>query len=109
MERKTGGAATATPDLVQIARRKLVALGIQVEVADEGRLLTGRIPDDGPVIVNPLSGEPLSDIRFYVEYAPGSFDALKSWETHSWKRTPKLKEVKVEYERPTRTLYNEER
>ena len=49
------------------------------------------------------------DMRFYVDYAQGSFDAQQSWMTHSWKRTPKLKEVRVSYERPTRTLYHEDR
>ena len=35
--------------------------------------------------------------------------ATASWGAHSWKRTPKLKEIKVEYERPTRTLFHEDR
>jgi hypothetical protein len=53
--------------LVQIARRKLEALGICCEVVDGGSLLLGTLPDEGTPIVNPLSAQPLHGIRFYVE------------------------------------------
>jgi hypothetical protein len=49
------------------------------------------------------------DCRFYVEYRPGSFDSTQPWTTPSWKRTPKLKEIRVEYDRPCQTLYHEDR
>lgn len=49
------------------------------------------------------------DIRFYWEYKQGSFDPAAPWTTHSWKRTPKIKEIRVEYDRPTRTLHHEDR
>jgi hypothetical protein len=49
------------------------------------------------------------DVRFYVEYRPGSYDALQPWNAHSWKRVPKIKEIRVEYDRPLQTLYHEDR
>lgn len=49
------------------------------------------------------------DARFYVEYRPGSFDATQPWNALSWKRTPKIKEIQVEYDRPVQTLYHEDR
>lgn len=44
------------------------------------------------------------DLRFVVEYKAGSF-----WPNDAWKRTPRLFEARVEYERPTRTLHHEDR
>jgi hypothetical protein len=49
------------------------------------------------------------DVRFHFEYRPGSFDAAQPWNAHSWKRAPKIKELRVEYDRPTQTLYHEDR
>jgi hypothetical protein len=49
------------------------------------------------------------DVRFYWEYRPGSFDATAPWNAHSWKRAPKIKEIRVEYDRPTRVLHHEDR
>ena len=43
------------------------------------------------------------DVRFYAEYRPGAF-----WPAHAWKRTPKLYDVRVEYETETKVLYREE-
>ncbi|MHC4606123.1 MAG: PilX N-terminal domain-containing pilus assembly protein [Planctomycetota bacterium] len=43
------------------------------------------------------------DIRFYVEYAQSSY-----WPNDSWKRTPRLYEVRIEYERATKILYHED-
>jgi len=43
------------------------------------------------------------DLRYFVEYRPGSF-----WPADSWKRTPRLYQIRVDYERATRTLYHEE-
>jgi hypothetical protein len=44
------------------------------------------------------------DARFTVEYLPSSF-----WPNHSWKRTPKIKQVDVEYDRDTKVLFHEEK
>ena len=49
------------------------------------------------------------DVRFYVEYKSGSFDAVQPWNTMSWKRALKIKELRVEYDRPLQTLYHEDR
>jgi hypothetical protein len=49
------------------------------------------------------------DVRFYVEYKPGSFDAAQPWNSMSWKRTPKIKQIQVDYDRPLQTLYHEDR
>jgi hypothetical protein len=49
------------------------------------------------------------DVRFYLEYKPRSFDAQQPWTTHSWKRTAKVKEARVDYDAPSRVLYHEER
>jgi hypothetical protein len=49
------------------------------------------------------------DVRFYVEYKSGSFDATQPWNVHTWKRTPKIREIDVEYDRPVKTLYHEDR
>ena len=49
------------------------------------------------------------DVRFYVEYKPGSFDAQNPRMAESWKRYPKIKEIQVEYDRPTQTLHHEDR
>jgi len=48
------------------------------------------------------------DVRFYVEYKPGSFDAQNPRMAESWKRCPKIKELQVEYDRPTQTLHHED-
>lgn len=44
------------------------------------------------------------DARFEVEYLAGSY-----WPNHSWKRTPKIKQVDVEYDRDTKVLFHEEK
>ncbi len=49
------------------------------------------------------------DVRFYIEYKPGSFDAQNMRTAESWKRCPKIKELQVEYDRPTQTLHHEDR
>ncbi len=49
------------------------------------------------------------DVRFYWEYKPSSFDARAPWTAHSWKRAPKIKELRVEYDRPTQVLHHEDR
>ncbi|MBI3858216.1 MAG: hypothetical protein HY293_21245, partial [Planctomycetes bacterium] len=49
------------------------------------------------------------DVRFYVEYKPGSFDAQAPRTAESWKRCPRIKEIQVEYDRPTQTLHHEDR
>lgn len=49
------------------------------------------------------------DVRFYVEYKPGAFDAMNPRTAESWKRCPKIKELQVEYDRPTQTLHHEDR
>lgn len=49
------------------------------------------------------------DLRFYVEYKRESFDATQPWGFHSWKRAPKIRDIKVEYDRPTQVLYHEDR
>jgi hypothetical protein len=49
------------------------------------------------------------DVRFYVEYKPGSFDAQNPRTAESWKRYPKIKEIQVEYDRPSQTLHHEDR
>jgi hypothetical protein len=49
------------------------------------------------------------DVRFYVEYKPGSFDAQNPRQAESWKRCPKIKELQVEYDRPIQTLHHEDR
>lgn len=49
------------------------------------------------------------DIRFYWEYRQGSFNALAPWDAHSWKRTPKIKEIRLEVEKPVQTLHHEDR
>lgn len=47
------------------------------------------------------------DVRFYVEYRR-AFDAVQPWNFHSWKRAPKIRDIRVTYDRPTRTLYHED-
>ena len=49
------------------------------------------------------------DVRFYVEYKPGSFDAQNPRGAESWKRAPKIQEIQVEYDRPIQTLHHEDR
>jgi hypothetical protein len=49
------------------------------------------------------------DVRFYVEYKPGSFDAQNPRTAESWKRCPKIKQIEVEYDRPSQTLHHEDR
>ncbi|MBI2901929.1 MAG: hypothetical protein HYY17_17240 [Planctomycetes bacterium] len=43
------------------------------------------------------------ELRFQFEYAGGF------WPEHSWKRATRVKSVRVEYVRPTRTLHHEDR
>jgi hypothetical protein len=49
------------------------------------------------------------DVRFYIEYKQGSFDTQNPRNAESWKRCPKIKEIQVEYDRPTQTLHHEDR
>jgi hypothetical protein len=49
------------------------------------------------------------DVRFYVEYKQGSFDAQNMRQSESWKRAPKIQEIQVEYDRPIQTLHHEDR
>jgi hypothetical protein len=49
------------------------------------------------------------DVRFYVEYKQGAFDAQNMRMAESWKRYPKIKEIQVEYDRPCQTLHHEDR
>ncbi|HVR84520.1 MAG TPA: hypothetical protein VMU54_09430, partial [Planctomycetota bacterium] len=49
------------------------------------------------------------DVRFYVEYKPGSFEAQNPRSAESWKRAPKIQEIQVEYDRPIQTLHHEDR
>jgi hypothetical protein len=49
------------------------------------------------------------DVRFYWEYKAGAYNALQPWTAHSWKRAPKIKEIQVDYDRPTQVLYHEDR
>jgi hypothetical protein len=49
------------------------------------------------------------DVRFYVEYKQGSFDATNARSTETWKRYPKIREIQVDYDRPSQTLHHEDR
>jgi hypothetical protein len=49
------------------------------------------------------------DIRFYVEYKPGSFNPQSPRTAESWKRCPKIKMIQVTYDRPSQTLHHEDR
>lgn len=49
------------------------------------------------------------DVRFMVEYRTGAFDPQGPWNSNSWKRAPKIRQIQVDYERPTRTLYHEDK
>jgi len=49
------------------------------------------------------------DVRFYIEYKPGSFDAQNPRGAEAWKRAPKIQEIQVEYDRPIQTLHHEDR
>ena len=42
--------------------------------------------------------------RFFLEYRPGSF-----WPANSWKRTMKLHEVRIDYDRDTKVLLHEDK
>jgi hypothetical protein len=44
------------------------------------------------------------DARFRIEYRPGSF-----WPNHSWKRTPRIRSIDVEYDRETKVLFHEDK
>lgn len=43
------------------------------------------------------------DLRVYFGYEGGF------WPAHSWKRAVRIREIQVDYDRPTRTLYHEDR
>lgn len=51
----------------------------------------------------------LIDVRFVFEYRKGAFDSQNPWDAHAWKKTPKIKDVTVTYDRPSKTLYHEDR
>ncbi len=42
--------------------------------------------------------------RIFVEYRPGAY-----WPNHAWKKTMRLKEIKIDYDRDNRVLFHEER
>ena len=44
------------------------------------------------------------ETRFFLEYRPGSF-----WPNQSWKRTMKLSEVRIDYDRDTKVLMHEDK
>ncbi|HEV8420112.1 MAG TPA: hypothetical protein VGR13_02010, partial [Actinomycetota bacterium] len=44
------------------------------------------------------------ELRFFLEYRPGSY-----WPEHSWKRTMKLLETRLEYDRDTKVLFHEDK
>jgi len=58
---------------------------------------TGHLQDSGQL-----------DVRFYVEYKQGAFDAQNPRQSESWKRCPKIKEIQVDYDRPVQTLHHED-
>ncbi|MBI4563828.1 MAG: hypothetical protein HY716_03935 [Planctomycetes bacterium] len=43
------------------------------------------------------------EARFFVGYRPGAY-----WPAHAWKRTARLKEVRIDYTRETRVLFHED-
>ena len=43
------------------------------------------------------------DIRFQVEYLSGCY-----WPAHGWKRSPRIKQIQVEYDRPFKVVYHED-
>jgi hypothetical protein len=49
------------------------------------------------------------DIRFYVKYKQGAFDATMPRTAESWKRVPKIRDIQVDYDRPSQTLHHEDR
>ena len=51
----------------------------------------------------------LFDVRFLVEYKKDSFLPNEPWKAHSWKRAPRVKEIRVSYDRPSKTHFHEER
>jgi len=51
----------------------------------------------------------LLDVRFLVEYTRGAFLPAEPWKSNAWKLTPKIKEIRVAYDRPSITHYHEER
>ncbi|MDF1562537.1 MAG: hypothetical protein P1V51_05815 [Deltaproteobacteria bacterium] len=58
---------TISPErLAELAQRKLAALGIASGLAQDGKTLVGRIPVQAGTMVNPLSGEPIQEVRFAV-------------------------------------------
>ncbi|HEU4338682.1 MAG TPA: hypothetical protein VFS19_01325, partial [Planctomycetota bacterium] len=44
------------------------------------------------------------ELRLFLEYKPGSY-----WPNHSWKRTMKVNEVRVDYDRDTKVLFHEDK
>jgi hypothetical protein len=75
-------------------------------------LLIDSVTGNGPVKVNRtshLNDAGQFDVRFYVEYKPGSFDAQNPRSSESWKRAPKIQQIQVEYDRPIQTLHHEDR
>lgn len=44
------------------------------------------------------------ELRFFLEYKPGSY-----WPEHSWKRTMKFMETRLEYDRDTKVLLHEDK
>ncbi|HLY09040.1 MAG TPA: hypothetical protein VKW04_07055 [Planctomycetota bacterium] len=74
-------------------------------------LLVDSVTGNGNVKVNRtgyLNDAGQFDVRFYVEYKPGSFDSQNPRTAESWKRTPKIQQIQVEYDRPIQTLHHED-
>jgi hypothetical protein len=44
------------------------------------------------------------EVRFFLEYKTGSF-----WPNHSWKRTMKINELRIDYDRDTKVLFHEDK
>jgi hypothetical protein len=44
------------------------------------------------------------ETRFFLEYKAGSY-----WPAHSWKRTMKMHEVRIDYDRDTKVLFHEDK
>ncbi len=50
---------------------------------------------DRPVLLDRSGSQ--CEVRFYVRYRPGAYDPV-AWRAHGWKSSPKVKDVRVDYE-----------
>jgi hypothetical protein len=50
----------------------------------------------------------LLEVRFFIEYSAGSYDAVTAM-SHGWKASPRLSEFGVEYRAPSMTLRSVQR